>query len=168
MDFKRIEILLEKYWQAETSLQEEQELHHFFQKVDIPDHMKDTAVLFQYFQKEQEELKLDEKFDQDILEDLETEEKPIGRKAAMFDLNKVWKMAAVIALVISFVIGYQYLDQSNHPAVAELGTYEDPEAAYEETKKALLLISAQLNKGQQYAQEITRIHEAKEKVEKLN
>ncbi len=46
MDSKHIEALLEKYWNAETSLEEEKELHEFFGGTNMPDHLKEAAELF--------------------------------------------------------------------------------------------------------------------------
>ena len=39
MDYKYIEQLLERYWQCETSLEEESELRAFFSEGEIPAHL---------------------------------------------------------------------------------------------------------------------------------
>ena len=52
MDSKHAEQLLEKYWNCETSLEEEQQLRAYFRTNDIPASMKDTAELFRYFDQE--------------------------------------------------------------------------------------------------------------------
>ncbi|WP_460953860.1 HEAT repeat domain-containing protein [Spirosoma litoris] len=44
-----IEKLLEKYYEGETSLQEEKELRQFFQQDNIPDHLMSHAAQFRYF-----------------------------------------------------------------------------------------------------------------------
>ena len=49
MDSKQIEQLLEKYWNTETSLEEEQQLRDFFRGENIPETLKETAELFRYF-----------------------------------------------------------------------------------------------------------------------
>ena len=49
MDSKQIEQLLEKYWNTETSLEEEQQLRDFFRGESIPEALKETAELFRYF-----------------------------------------------------------------------------------------------------------------------
>jgi hypothetical protein len=36
---KRIEELLERYWEGETSRQEEQELQAYFSREDLPEHL---------------------------------------------------------------------------------------------------------------------------------
>ena len=45
-DIKR---LLERYWECETSLEEEQELRDYFNKNEVPEDWKETALLFKYF-----------------------------------------------------------------------------------------------------------------------
>ena len=39
MDSKHIDALLEKYWNAETSLEQEQELREFFQGSTFPENL---------------------------------------------------------------------------------------------------------------------------------
>ena len=39
MDYKYIEQLLERYWQCETSLEEESELRSFFSEEEVPAHL---------------------------------------------------------------------------------------------------------------------------------
>lgn len=48
MDYKYIEQLLERYWQAETTLEEEEILRTFFCQKDLPAEMQQYAPLFAY------------------------------------------------------------------------------------------------------------------------
>ena len=50
MDFKNMEDLLKKYWDCETTLEEEKQLREYFGANSIPDQWKDTAALFRYFE----------------------------------------------------------------------------------------------------------------------
>lgn len=50
MDYKQIEQLLDRYWQCETSLEEESQLRTFFNGKDIPDHLRRYKHLFAYQQ----------------------------------------------------------------------------------------------------------------------
>ena len=52
MDFKNMEQLLEKYWNCETSLEEEQQLRDFFKGNAIPEALNETASLFRFFEEE--------------------------------------------------------------------------------------------------------------------
>ena len=46
MDYKYIEQLLERYWKAETSIEEEDILRAFFSQQDIPAALKQYQPLF--------------------------------------------------------------------------------------------------------------------------
>ena len=48
MDYKYIEQLLERYWQCETSLEEESELRSFFSEEEVPAHLLRYKELFVY------------------------------------------------------------------------------------------------------------------------
>ena len=66
MDYKYIEQLLERYWQCETSLEEESELRTFFSQEKVPAHLLQYRDLFVY-QQVQQEIGLGEDFDVRIL-----------------------------------------------------------------------------------------------------
>lgn len=48
MDYKYIEQLLERYWNCETSLEEEQILRSFFRQKEVPAHLLRYKQLFAY------------------------------------------------------------------------------------------------------------------------
>ena len=62
MDYKDIEQLLERYWQCETSVEEEATLRDFFAKEEVPAHLLRYKNLFVY-QQVQQEVGLGEDFD---------------------------------------------------------------------------------------------------------
>lgn len=101
MDSKHIEQLLERYWQCETSLEEEAELRTFFTGEHIPEHLLRYRDLFIYQQLQQEE-HLGEDFDKRILAQIE--DTPVV-KARRISLTRrfmpVFKAAAALALVLS-------------------------------------------------------------------
>jgi hypothetical protein len=51
-----IEKLLEKYYEGETSVEEEKELKKFFQREDVPEHLQSHAAQFVYFVEAKKEL----------------------------------------------------------------------------------------------------------------
>ena len=71
MDFKYIEQLLERYWQCETSLEEEAQLRAFFNGSDVPEHLMRYKDLFVY-QQLQQEVGLGADFDARVLAEVET------------------------------------------------------------------------------------------------
>ena len=48
MDSNKIEELLNKYWNCETSLEEEQQLQAYFREGTVPEELKETAALFRW------------------------------------------------------------------------------------------------------------------------
>jgi hypothetical protein len=73
------------------------------------------------------------------------------------------KVAAAIGMVLvaSFLFR-QNLAPENRPEL--MGTYEDPQQAYEETKKVLMLVASKLNKGRKYTETIGAFSDAEEKI----
>ena len=67
MDYKYIEQLMERYFNCETSLQEEQILRSFFQQEEIPAELLPYRDLFRYEEEEAMEEKLGDDFDARIL-----------------------------------------------------------------------------------------------------
>ncbi len=82
MDYKDIEQLLERYWQCETSIEEEATLRDFFSKEDVPAHLLRYKNLFVY-QQVQQEVGLGEDFDARILAEVE----PVVVKAKRLTLT---------------------------------------------------------------------------------
>lgn len=167
MDSKHIEHLLEKYWECETSLEEEVEIKNFFKQDDIPEHLFTHAPLFKYLDQEASQEVLDTQFDQAVLEAIAEEKK--GTQIYI----KRWyepyiKVAAVLLILVSasFLLTKYLNKQEETPALAD--TYDNPEDAFEETKKALLLISKNIGKGRAQTQKIVNFHQAEEKIKNHN
>jgi hypothetical protein len=68
MDYKYIEQLMERYWNAETTLEEEEILRAFFSQEDIPAELSQYAPLFAYEHAEKAVDVLGEDFDEKMLQ----------------------------------------------------------------------------------------------------
>ncbi len=100
MDYKYIEQLLERYFNAETSLEEESILRTFFSQTDVPAEMQQWRSLFTVENTE----KLDDDFDARILEMISNEEPHtvIARRVSITQrLMPLFKAAAVIAIFLT-------------------------------------------------------------------
>lgn len=145
-DLKKIEELLQKYYDGETDLEEERKLHWFFQTCDIPSHLQADAELFRYqYQQRKEEASpgLEEKLVR-LLHDQEHKKRFFmsGRT-----IGVVSGIAATVLVVLALWIGFgQDLIRRQH-ADAFQDTFDDPELAYMETKKVLIMVSEKLNAG---------------------
>ena len=49
-DYKRIEELLERFFDGETSIAEEKELYQFFKRQDLPENLEQYRSVFAYFE----------------------------------------------------------------------------------------------------------------------
>ena len=97
MDYKYIEQLLERYWQCETTLQEEDILRSFFSQPDIPEELQRYQPLFTC---EQEEL-LGDDFDARILEMIGEEEPKAKIVTLTSRLMPLFKAAAIVAIILT-------------------------------------------------------------------
>lgn len=95
-----MEQLLERYWQCETSLEEEEQLRTFFTGKDVPAHLLRYKDLFVY-QQLQQQVGLGEDFDVRVLAEVE----PVVVKARRLTLTArfipLFKAAALVAVVLS-------------------------------------------------------------------
>lgn len=102
MDYKYINQLVERYWQGETSLEEEQILRTFFSQKDIPADLESYRVLFEYEQTEPQNDVLGDDFDQRMLSMID--DKPVV-KARIITMSQrlapLFKAAAVVAIILT-------------------------------------------------------------------
>jgi hypothetical protein len=135
MELDRIEIILEKYFEGETSIAEENELKAYFSSQDVAQHLEHYRAMFGYFSSAKEQ-----KFEQQI---------PLKSKRQ----KVAWlSVAASIVILLGMFTFYNLNINQNE----DLGTYNDPQKAFEETQKALNLLSKNVNVGvesMQYVQE---------------
>ena len=120
MESARIEKLLEKYYEAETTLKEEKELKDYFAKSDVPTHLAEHKDMFNYFNESS----------------LETSNRSIKLSSKTIALR--W--LSVAAMLVFFVSVFSLYQQNE-------AEKEEARLAYQETQKALELISKSLNKG---------------------
>ncbi|SET20301.1 pyruvate ferredoxin oxidoreductase [Prevotella sp. kh1p2] len=102
MDYKYIKQLLQRYWQGDTSLEEEEILRMFFSQKDVPAELRSYRELFAYQQSEVKEDVLDEAFDARITALIE-EPAPVKARLVTLPqrLRPLFKAAAVVAILLT-------------------------------------------------------------------
>ena len=101
MNYQYIEQLLDRYWECETTLEEEQILRSFFHQAEVPSHLTQYASFFTYENAQKNE-KLGDEFDKRILAMTE-EEKAVEAKQVKLStrIAPFFKAAAVVAVVLT-------------------------------------------------------------------
>ncbi|HUI33068.1 MAG TPA: hypothetical protein VLY84_05570 [Dysgonamonadaceae bacterium] len=143
MEREQIDKLLGKYWNCETSLEEEQLLQQFFSENVVPDNYKNVAPLFLYTHNEQKE-KLSDSFDEKLNQKIEERQKK-------YITIKLFAPALKIAAMVAFILalsfsGLFWINSTKKQHFAE--TYNDPLAAYKEATLALDKLSLALQKSE--------------------
>jgi hypothetical protein len=158
---KPIEELLEKYWNCETSLEEEQQLRDFFRGTSIPASLIETAELFHFF--EAEKIKsLNENFDAAVTKQLRQRQE--GKIISMVSFANIARIAAGILVVVVATYFIRQEVRKSYPKEIQ-DTYSDPQLAFEETKKALMMISNTFGKAKHEAGKIKMFNEAEKKIQ---
>jgi len=137
MESGRIERLIEKYLEAETSLEEEKVLREYFSQSDVPVHLEQYKELFNYF----------------TMSSFESLEKPISLPRKTYNLN--WLSIAAIAILFVGIFSIYQKD---------LNEKEQARLAYVETQKALDLISFNLNKGSVAMSQLQTFEQAQNRI----
>lgn len=137
MESANVEKLLDRYFEGETSLQEENQLKEFFASGNVPPHLVPYTAMFQGFSIAKEEHSSREV------------ELPVIHKRSVW----VWSIAA--SLVIALGIGSMLFLQNDGLTAEE----QKALATYKEARETMLLLSENLNKG---ASKVTYLNEFKE------
>jgi hypothetical protein len=169
MEQVKIRALLEKYWQAETSVEEERVLAEFFRQPEIPDDLERVRGLFEW-REEEAELRPGADFDSRMLRRI-TEMEGGGKVVPGFSV----RFAAAAAVILCLGIGLLIPAVSPGPGagvavsraaaekirIIEKDTYTDPNQALAAVRRVLLVASVRLNEGKHITQRnITRLHDS--------
>lgn len=116
MDYKYINQLLERYWNGETSLEEEQILRSFFSQICVPEELTKYRPLFNYEQTETKTDRLGDDFDERIMSMID-EPQEIKVKAQPIRISQrfapLFKAAAMVAIVLTLTQAAQFSFQSH-------------------------------------------------------
>lgn len=130
MDYKYINQLLERYWNCETSLEEEGILRAFFSQKDVPAELRQYQPLFAYQQLEAKEKHLGADFDNRLLA-MSEEDEPIKVKARTITLTQrlkpLFKAAAVVAIFLTLGNAAQESFQTQQPSTTGVAGYNKVE-----------------------------------------
>lgn len=139
MKLHEIELLIEKFYNGETSLEEEEMLRDYLNQETVPEQfiaVKEHFIIL----KNEKELELDDAFDEKFIQLIKKEE-------TQSNSLKIWtyRLSGVAATILLFVMVWFGTDLLQPREV--YGTITDPSLAFLETRKAMDEVSKKLNKG---------------------
>lgn len=139
----QIDELIEKYWEGNTSLEEEKQIKAYFKE------NPSLAPQGLYFRdlEQKSKIRSNQKFANP------------GKKTL-----KAW-MSVAATISIGVFVGLMVLRDAGQRNDFEI---EDPQEAYEITKKALMMMSTSLNEGQVYSTELQKLNKAEEILKEQN
>lgn len=153
MDYKEVKTLLDKYFEGHTSLQEEEKLRTYFKNTtDVPSEFAHAQSMFTHFDKE-----ASEQFEGEV---------KLKSSNRSFYIRMVG-VAASLLLVLSLGT-YMYQAQQEEKIYAYINgePITDQAVAIEETKKALLKMSTNMNNGTRDLGHLTKLNEIEELITK--
>lgn len=100
MDTKKIELLLERYWEAETSLEEERTLREYFRGDDVAEELSQWKP---FFEAQAGEETLGEDFDERLMGLISDEALVVKAKVVSLRdrLMPLFKAASVVAIILT-------------------------------------------------------------------
>lgn len=159
-DYNHIERLLERFYNAETSEQEELELKDFFHHEEVPPHLLAEKEMFLQLQASDAPEGMEERLG-NLIDQWELSEQKTQKKRRIFHLQWIGSIAASLLLIIGMSL-YQHEPQRKD-------TCATPEEAYAHAEKALVMFSEALNKGIRPIQDMEKTNEnIRKQINKLN
>jgi hypothetical protein len=135
MELDNIEKLLEKYFEAATTVAEEQTLRAYFEGDEVAPHLQQYGPMFGYFSKAR-----NERFTGQI---------PLTTRK---NLSRWISVAAVAVLIFGIYLGKNYQEQ------------QKAEYAYNQTKEALRLLAENLDRGTEKVAYLNEFEVTKQKI----
>lgn len=147
MDRRTIKELLAKYYNGESSDAEEQVLRYYFHSGEVPDEFRYDQELFRSMHDEKSKIPAGISFDK-MIDNALAGHVQEPRSTGINRFMKSWYRVAAAAVILAGLSGALYLSlhHKENPTVADY-TITDPKQAYAEAKKALMMVSENLNKG---------------------
>ncbi len=166
MEKKRIEQLIEKFYNGETSIGEERLLENYFSQKNIPASLEAERDIFRFYSSSRNEQLPDDQLKEKIIRAIESEGGDLsGKKRRM-----IYTVTGIAASILLLIGSYFILLSPSGPGIAlskYKDTYDNPEIAYMETHKALLYVSGKLNEGTSKLDNLTKFEKGTKELDNL-
>lgn len=140
---KQIELLLDKYYEGDTSIAEEQTLREFFNNEEVPEHLLYEKAQFVFYKEESSKSR-------EIIINLPQDDSKL-RRLNWFN----YAAAAVLFVSIGWFSNVQY-DKYQRKQEVKL--------AYEQTQKAMQMLASNFNKGMSGAENLALMNKTQSEI----
>ena len=162
MKIQEIKNLLEKYYDGDSSLSEEESLKTFFSQKDIPLELKPDQDLFLYYSAEKSSSSHDTELRENILNAINS---PIGKHSSGTGYKGQLYWLSGIAASLILIFASYFLLVRHGPE----DTFDDPQLAYMEAKRVLEYVSVRFQEGTQPVKEgISHLEHCMEPLKKIS
>jgi len=155
MESQKINILLQKYFEAETTLEEENELINYFNSDKVDEALQNYVPLFSGLKK----------FSKEEIPDLSNElMNHIIKSEHKNKLQFRWRIGIITAVAASVIMGLLAVNFSSHPKPSKV-IADDQREAYEEVVKAFGYLSGEYKESMAELAPLKKINEAAEPIQ---
>ena len=153
MELNKMEELLEKYFDGTSNEKEEQVLKKYFAQENVADHLVQYQALFGFFAEAKQS---------QSTRSLQSDTFKTPRK------NRRFTLSVAASLLVAIGTGVFMYTNFSSATNKDLGTYDDPKIALQETQKALSLLSKHVNTGYKSVQVLDEYEITKNKIFNIN
>jgi hypothetical protein len=163
MDTKQIKILLEKYFEGQTTLQEEQVLLDYFNSKEVAPELASFRQPFVLLRagKDHETTGISD-FEFRLAGMIDSQQEIPERR---FRPVSFYRLAVAAAIAVLIGISGLLIIQNNWHKNRD--TYADPQQAYAEAQKTLLYVAERMNKGIEPLSAVSKINAGSEHLKSL-
>jgi hypothetical protein len=157
MNTREIEILLNRYFDGESTLEEERILKEFFSSGSVPGHLKEFSGMFNYFKVEKNQT-VNPDFEEKMLTGLTSD-----HQIPFYQNRRFWYYFTGIAASLLFIFTFLYESEiSNNIGFGKHSknqySKQEKQLAYMQVKQTLGFVSGKMNRGFEPLQEMYKIN----------
>jgi hypothetical protein len=165
---EEIRKMLDRFYQGETTLEEEKMLEDYFASTKVPEELIPDKDLFQAMSTGNESIPVPSDLNQKIIGALDQVEKKATRTRRI-SLYSLSGLAAGLLIMIAVYLFYFRTEETTLLGSSQMeDTYDDPMEAYEEAKRTLAYVSAKLNNGTSELEHVKQIRKTAEPLKSLS
>ena len=165
---EEIRKILERFYQGESTLEEEKMLEDYFSSTTVPEEMIPDKDLFKSFGGGSESIIVPADLNQKIIDSIGQ----VERKATRTRRISIFSLSGLAAGLLIMIAVYLFYIRTDKPELLAsnqmIDTFQDPMDAYEEAKRALVFVSAKLNNGTNELEHVKQVRKTSEPLKSLS